>query len=114
MNDDEKYQMIEPFCQCKDCQDPEFAEEMRQLEINLMYGDFEDELEFSVPHSNMEDKIMRVHPELSCSYCPPNKSENFRGNYKSNKLKPLQKNRQKQRNKSRDFKSYQREDLDNA
>lgn len=106
------YDDILPFCDCLYCQDPINRDFIKEMETNLMFGDLEEKLEFTVPHNSLEDKVMRVHPELGCSCCPPNKSENegHTGKYSNyRRYQPKSIKKTKEKNQQRRFKERQRD-----
>lgn len=110
--EDRLYDDIEAYCQCVNCRDPMFAGIVKLLEEDAVGWYYEEKLEFLVPHNSLEDKIMRIHPELGCSYCPPNKSENSGhtgkySNYRRYQSKSMKKTKEK--NQQRKFKERQNE-----
>lgn len=57
---------------------------------------------------NMEDRVDRLHPQLDCTYCKPNKGENAsRTNARSNRGKSKKKKIAENRRRGTEFKKKQ-------
>lgn len=75
----------------------------------------ESHLNFSLTKSsqNMEDKVDRLHPQLGCTYCKPNKGENAsRTNARSNRGKSKKKKVAENRRQGSEFKKNQHKSED--
>lgn len=73
---------------------------------------YTDDLDYSSTKGsvNLEDKVNRLHPQLSCTYCKPNKGENCNHHSVKNRMRnagPKQRKRSRDLRKGLEFKKNQ-------
>lgn len=70
---------------------------------------YTDDLDYSVTKGsvNLEDRVNRVHPQLSCNYCRPHMDENTSKSWKFNGRRADKKKIAKTRRQGRELKNNQ-------